>query len=105
MKILASIDVEEIDLGHGLSTWRSEVHEVEVVRVVRYPVSRKASLNRWRYVADIKDHPALASSVIRVGFNDSVRVAIVRTHLNPHWKPPVFGPGVLSVEIAQDQAS
>lgn len=103
MKIVADIPVEQIDLGHGLSTYRSEAHEVEVIRVVRYAAARKASLNRWRYEADIKDHPALCPDAIRCGANGAVRVNIMRNPLNPKWKPPTFAPGEYCIEIDQEQ--
>lgn len=90
MKILAHIDVEKI-VSPGYFSFRREVREVEVVRVLRYPATRNPSLNRWHYQADVADHPDMHPDSIRVG--RFYRVNIMRRGLNPSWKPPEFAPG------------
>lgn len=103
MKIKAHITVEKIDLGYA-TTFRSEVHEVEVVRVYRSPVSLRHNLNRWYYQADIKDHPALHPEAIRVGANGAYRVNVMRRGLNGAWVPPEFPAGKNWVDVASPQA-
>lgn len=99
MKIKAHISVERIDLG-GVYTFRTEVHDVEVIRVLRYPATRNRALNRWHYQADIKDHPALSPDAIRTGAGLSYRVNIQRRGLNDAWKPPAFPAGTHVFEVA-----
>jgi len=92
MKILASIPVEKVSRHGGFAfSFRHEQHEVEVLRVMRYPATRNTALNRWHYQADIADHPALCKEAIRCGVDNAYRVNIFRKGLNDKWRPPEFG--------------
>lgn len=96
MKILASIAVERIQRSANTYTFRAEVMEVEVVRVMR----RRADSyrNRYYYEADIK-RPARMHPDAQYYLKDGiVRVNIVRK-ANPKWKPPVFPEGVNVIEV------
>lgn len=103
MKIMAYIPVQEIR-SHGCTTYRHEMHEVDVVRIVRYQATRYPELNRWRYLADIADHPSLCASAIRTGFSGSYRVNVVRRQ-NPRWKPPLFNAGRNVFEVKEGIAA
>ena len=99
MLINASIPVEMIK-GPFTTSFRHELQEVEVLRVVRCPATRYPNLNRWHYEADIADHPKMCAGAIRIGMGGAFRVRIDRW-LNPRWKPPVFPDGANSVEIKE----
>jgi len=89
MKIIASIPVERIQRTPYSYSYRHELHEVDVIRVVRAQATRYPHLNRWHYKADIKDHPSL---LIEAKHSQrEYRVNIFRKGLNPKWKPPEFG--------------
>lgn len=93
MKIWARIPVARIDMPMCAGfTFRHEVHEVEVIRVIRYPASKNKALNRWHYQAHIKDHPRLLLEA-KHGFDGPYRVNIQRRGLNSSWVPPDFGDG------------
>lgn len=98
MKILASIEVERIQLSASTFTFRCEVMEVEVVRVIR---SRADSYrDRFYYSADVKRPACMHPDARSYARNDNeVRVNIVR-RANPKWKPPVFPVGVNCIEVA-----
>lgn len=98
MKIFASIEVARIQLSANTHTFRCEVMEVEVVRVVR---SRADSYrNRYYYSADVERPARMHPAARSYGRDDSVvRVNIVR-RANPKWNPPAFPVGVNCIEIA-----
>lgn len=98
MKILAPIPVEKVT-GPGWCSFRTEVREVEVVRVIRTHATRYGSLNRFHYSADIKDHPDVHPEAVRIGANGLHRVNIQRRGLNPKWKPPAFADGNYIFEV------
>lgn len=103
MKILAAIPVEKIRLSPVTYTFRSEIREVEVVRVLRYPATRYPHLKRYYYMADLKRHPDLHPDATCTGLNGLFRTNIVRRGLNDKWVPPVFpedkdGYGIFVVE-------
>ena len=100
MKIMASIPVEKVT-GNGWTQFREELREVEVIRVIRYPATRRPELNRWRYQADIADHPDMHPEASRFGAGEHMRVNIRRRWINPKWKPPEFAPGKLVFEVQQ----
>lgn len=102
MKILASIEVERIQLSASTYTFRCEVMEVEVVRVVR---SRADSYrNRFYYSADVKRPERMHPDARSYARNDNeVRVNIVRK-VNPKWKPPAFPAGVNCIDIDKEHS-
>lgn len=97
MKIIASIEVERIQLSASTFTFRMESMEVDVVRVMRQRAD--SYRNRFYYQADVKRpermHPD-AQSYARDA--SVVRVNIVRK-TNPKWKPPVFPEGCNVLEV------
>jgi hypothetical protein len=96
VKILASIEVERIQLSASTFTFRCEVMEVEVVRVMR--TRADSYRNRYYYSADIK-RPARMHPDAQYYLKDGiVRVNIVRK-ANPAWKPPVFPEGRNVLEV------
>lgn len=97
VKILASIEVERVQLTASTYTFRAEVMEVEVVRVMR----RRADSyrNRYYYEADAKRPARMHPDARSYGRDESVvRVNIVRK-ANPKWKPPVFPEGRNVLEV------
>lgn len=102
MKILASIEVELIHLSASTFTFRCEVMEVEVVRVMRQRAD--SYRNRYYYSADVKRPACMHPDARSYGRDESVmRVNIVR-RANPTWKPPVFPAGVNCIEISEAAA-
>jgi len=99
VKIKAHICVERIELGGGLHTYRTEVHEVNVVRVIRSPATRSRTLNRWYYQADIAEHPSMSPHAIRTGHSGAYRVNVQRRGLNDRWQPPTFREGCNVFEV------
>lgn len=96
MKILASIEVERIQRSASTYTFRAEVMEVEVVRVMR--TRADSYRNRYYYQADIK-RPARMHPDAQYYLRDGVvRVNIARK-ANPKWKPPVFPKGINVFEV------
>lgn len=99
MKILASIEVERIQLTASTFTFLCETMEVDVVRVMR--IQADSYRKRYYYSADVKRparmHPD-AKSYARHG--SEVRVNIVRK-ANPKWKPPVFPEGRNVLEVTE----
>ena len=98
MKILAPIPVEKVT-GPGWYSFRNEVRELEVIRVMRTPATRYKDLNRWHYMADVADHPDMHPEAVRIGANGRHRVNIQRRGLNPKWKPPIFADGSYFFEV------
>jgi hypothetical protein len=99
MKIKAGIPVEKIAVVGGI-TYRHEVREVEVIKVMRHPVSLYHNLNRWHYQAQVKFHEDLHDDMKHLYRNDGFfTVNIVRRGLNNSWKPPVFRDGKNSVSV------
>lgn len=101
MKIKARIPVEKVQIAGGWGTFRHEVHEVQVVRLVRYPVR-----NRWHYLADVARPTAMHAEAICVGAGGTYRVNVYRCGkqgLNPKWVPPVFPDGVHELEIMKTE--
>jgi predicted P-loop ATPase/GTPase len=97
VKILASIEVERIQRSASTYTFRAEVMEVEVIRVMR----RRADSyrNRYYYEADVKRPARMHPDARSYGRDESVvRVNIVRK-ANPTWKPPVFPEGRNVLEV------
>lgn len=103
MKILASVVVDWVSLGSNLYTYRSEIHEVEVIRIIRHPATRYPILNRWRYDADIAYHPKLFKFEHIIKINGAYQVMVNR-EINPRWKPPVFPAGSNVFEVKKDDA-
>lgn len=93
MRILAYIPVEKVVRPGGLVSFRNEVRELEVVRVIRTPATRNKALNRWHYQADVADHPDMHPEAVRIGADGCHRVNIQRKGLNPRWKIPDFPVG------------
>lgn len=101
MKILASIEVERIQLSASTYTFRTEVMEVEVVRVMR--TRADSYRNRYYYSADVR-RPARMHPDAQYYLKDGiVRVNIVR-RTNPKWKPPLFPTGVNCIEVGEEAA-
>ncbi|SAL01562.1 hypothetical protein AWB80_08154 [Caballeronia pedi] len=97
MKIIAYIPVERIQLTACTYTYRSELMELEVVRVVRHRADR--TRERFYYHADVKRPARMHHTAMSYGRDDTVvRVNIFRKE-NPKWKPPVFPEGVNCIEI------
>lgn len=101
MKILAHIEVEKI-VSPGYFSFRSEVRELEVIRVIRYRAAKNPALNRWHYQADVADHPDMHPDSIRIGVGRHYRVNIMRSGLNPKWRPPEFAPGEHVFEVQKE---
>lgn len=101
MKILASVPVEKIRLSPATYTFRHEVREVDVVRVMRHPATSNRLLRRFYYEADVKPHPDMHPEAICIGLNGLYRTNIVRATLNPKWKPPEFPEGKYVVEVSE----
>lgn len=98
MKIMADIPVEETHPYPGATSFRGEVHEVEVVRLVRWNGTSVPGKTRYHYQADIADHPAMCAGAIRTGPAGEYRVNVVRS-LNKSWKPPAFPAGSNVFEV------
>lgn len=96
VKILASIAVERIQLSASTYTFRSEVMEVEVVRVLR--TRADSYRNRFYYSADVKRPARMHPDDQYYQKDGTVRVNIVR-RANPKWKPPVFPEGSNVFEV------
>ena len=101
MKILASIPVEKIRLSPTTFTFRHEVREVEVVRVMRVPATSNRRLRRFHYEANIKPHPDMHPEAVCCGVNGAYRTNIVRATLNPKWKPPQFAEDQNVAEVSE----
>lgn len=99
MKILAYIPVEKVRLSECTFTYRVELREVDVTRIVRWAGENNRRLGRFHYQADIKRHPDMCAEAICSGPYGAFRVNVQRKGLNPKWKPPVFPAGCDSVEI------
>lgn len=99
MKILATIPVEKIQRSPCTYSFRYEVREVEVIRVMRWAGPNNRRLNRFHYFVDIKRHPDLHPEAIFTGLDGAYRVNVVRRGMNPKWKPPVFPDGKDLVEV------
>lgn len=101
MKILAHIPIEKVHV-HGGFTFRTELIEVEVVRVIRNASAANKALNRWRYAADIKSPAEICQEAHFFGADGLFRVNVYRRGVNPKWVPPVFPPGANWVDIEGD---
>ncbi|MEX3764490.1 hypothetical protein [Paraburkholderia phenoliruptrix] len=97
MKILASIEVERVQRSESTYTFRCEVMELDVVRVMRQRADTYR--NRYYYSADVKRPARMHPDARSYGRDESVvRVNIVRK-TNPKWKPPEFPDGINCIEI------
>nr|WP_319566268.1 hypothetical protein [uncultured Rhodoferax sp.] len=89
MKILASIPVERVQVSANTFTYRTEIHELTVILVMRYASTRRRELNRFHYQADVEDHPMLLQEA-KHG-RKHYRVNIQRHGMNDKWPLPNFG--------------
>ena len=100
MKILAGIEVERLQLSASTFTFRCEVMEVEVVRVMR--TRADSYRNRYYYQADVKRPACMHPDARRYGHAESVVRVNIERKANPKWKPPVFPEGVNWIDITTD---
>ena len=100
MKIIAYIPVEKVVSPGGTTfSFRRELLEVEVVRILRYRCDRTRA--RYYYQADVlipgkMCQEALSAHEVTQGMT---RVNVLRDK-NPKWKPPVFPEGKNNVEVS-----
>jgi len=94
MKLVAGIPVDRVEESAAFYSYRHEVFECEVVRVLRTQATQYKHLNRWHYFADVvAPAGALAEAMDKSLTHEGrqlYRINIFRNSKHKGWKPPEF---------------
>ena len=94
MKIKANIPVEKLIHNEGYYNYRYELIDVDIIKVLRRPVSLSYNLNRYYYEAMIIPPKELHCDFNKHLSNDNLYTVNIVRRKNIKWKPPIFEKGV-----------